>query len=83
MDRTTSTQQIGRPQRFDPLAWVLFRLGAWHRRRHLQKALRVSEALLRDIGLTPDDVEEALNAPLDQGASDEVLRTVRARAGNW
>lgn len=83
MDRTTPTRQIGRPQLLVPMAWVLFRLGEWQRRRQMQRALRVSGALLRDIGLTPDDVEAASHAPLGQGASDEVLREAMARAGNW
>lgn len=83
MDQTTSTRQIGRPQLLVPMAGMLFRLGAWQRRRQLQKVLRVSEVLLRDIGLTPDDVEAALDAPLGRGASDEVLREAMARAGNW
>jgi uncharacterized protein YjiS (DUF1127 family) len=67
-----------------PVVNAMLLLGEFSRRRQMKAACGpLSEALLRDIGLTPDDVEAALGAPLDQDASDALLREAVARAGNW
>ncbi|WP_374430896.1 DUF1127 domain-containing protein [Tabrizicola sp.] len=59
-------------------------LGVFTRRRQMKISVGgLSEAMLRDIGLTPEDVEAALGAPLDQDASDAMLHEAVARAGNW
>lgn len=63
-------------------ATLLF--GLFSRRRQMKASVGgLSEDLLRDIGLTPEDVEAALGAPLDQDASDAMLREAVARAANW
>lgn len=59
-------------------------VGVFTRRRQMKASVGgLSEELLRDIGLTPDDVEAALGAPFDHDASDAMLREAVARAGNW
>jgi uncharacterized protein YjiS (DUF1127 family) len=44
---------------------------------------RMSDATLRDIGLTPDEVEVALSLPLDRNAADFLARTAAAEAARW
>ena len=67
-----------------PVAEALIRLGEWRRRRQLRKAFGLtSETLLRDIGLTPDDLQEALSASLEGASSEALLKAALARAGNW
>lgn len=67
-----------------PAMDVLLRLGEWSRRRHVKASCGpLSDALLRDIGLIREDVEAALDMPLDQNASDKMMREAMARAGNW
>jgi hypothetical protein len=62
----------------------MFKLAEWNRRRQIRKAYGpISEVLLRDIGLTPYELEEALAMPLDENASDALLKAAVARAGNW
>jgi uncharacterized protein YjiS (DUF1127 family) len=62
----------------------MFQLAEWGRRRQIRKAYGpISEVLLRDIGLTPHELEEALAAPMAEDASDALVRAAAARAGNW
>ena len=69
---------------FAPVAHVALLLGEWGRRRQIRSSCGgLSEALLRDIGVTPEDLEAALGQPLDHDASDEMQREALARAGNW
>ena len=82
MDRTGS--DTGRAALIAPMAEVLLRLGEWHHRRQMRKAFaQTSAVLLRDIGLTWEDVEQALAQPLSGDASDALVREAAARAGNW
>lgn len=84
MDRTRATPQAGRGVLVAPIAQVMFQLAEWGRRRQMRRAWRrADEALLRDIGLTPDDLAAALAQPLAEDASDALLRAAIARAGNW
>ncbi len=74
----------GRARPFAPVVDAMLRLGEWGRRHQVRASCGpLSEAKLRDIGLTRDDVEAALGAPLDQDASDHLVREAMARAGNW
>lgn len=84
MDRTREMAGVGRKvfaARFaQAAAWFV----EWRRRQEIRKARGLaSAALLRDIGLTPDDLEEALAQPLDQEASEAMVKAAEARAGNW
>lgn len=82
MDRTGSN--TGRAALIAPMAEALFRLGEWHRRRQMRKSFaKTADVLLRDIGLTWDDVEQALAQPLSEEASEALGRESAARAGNW
>lgn len=74
----------GQARLFVPAVAAMLRLGEWGRRQKLRASCGpLSEAMLRDIGLTRDDVEAALVAPLDQDASDHLASKAMARAGNW
>lgn len=84
MERTNISRQAGRAVLVAPMieAWV--RLGEWQRRRQMRKAFGLaSDTLLRDIGLTPDDLQEARSASLEADSSDTLLKAALARAGNW
>jgi uncharacterized protein YjiS (DUF1127 family) len=84
MDRTRSTLRAGRGMLAAPVAQVMFQLAEWGRRRQMLRAYgRADETLLRDIGLTPDDLADALSRPLVEDASDALLKAAVARAGNW
>ena len=53
-------------------------------RKEITKALgKLSPHILRDIGLTQNDVESACSNRLSKGASAELLRTAHQRFGNW
>jgi len=67
-----------------PLAQALTQLGEWRRRNQLRKAFRQTpDALMRDIGLTMDDLMAAFDQPLTDDASDALVKAAVARAGNW
>lgn len=67
-----------------PLAEALSRLSEMQGRQGIRNSFGMtSEVLLRDIGLTPDDLAEALANPLTEQASDSLARAAAARAGNW
>ncbi len=67
-----------------PVVNAMLLLGEFARRRQMKASCgSLTAEMLRDIGLTPEDVEAALGAPLDQDASDTLLRDAVARAGNW
>jgi uncharacterized protein YjiS (DUF1127 family) len=67
-----------------PMVDAILRLGEWRRRRQIRASCGpLSDSLLRDVGLTREDVEAALALSLDQNASDRMLREAVARAGNW
>lgn len=84
MDRTNASMQKGRAVLLVPLAQVLIQLGEWRRRKQLRKAFRQTpDALMRDIGLTMEDLMAALDQPLTDDASDALLKAAVARAGNW
>lgn len=64
----------------ETLSW----LGEWQRRRQMRESFGMtSETLLRDIGLTPDDLQDALCAPLEDNSSEVLLRAALSRAGDW
>ena len=84
MGRTRSMPMIGRGLLPAPFAQAMFQLSEWGWRRRMRKSLgSTSERLLRDIGLTLDDLEDALGQPLANEASDALLKAAIARAGNW
>ena len=54
------------------------------RRRRIRRTYgRMSDAQLRDIGLTRQDVEAALVLPLGQSAGDAVIKAAAAEAALW
>jgi uncharacterized protein YjiS (DUF1127 family) len=74
----------GQARLLAPVVDAMLQLGEWGRRRRIRSSCGpLSDTLLRDIGLTREAVEAALEAPLDQNASDRMLREALARAGNW
>ena len=82
MDRTRP--MMGRGVLLAPVAQAMIQLAEWGRRREMRKAYGLtSEVLLRDIGLTPDDLVAAMDQPLTEDASDALLKAAVARAGNW
>jgi uncharacterized protein YjiS (DUF1127 family) len=82
MDRTRP--MMGRGVLLAPVAQAMTQLAEWGRRREMRKAYGLtSEVLLRDIGLTPDDLVAAMDQPLTEDASDALLKAAVARAGNW
>lgn len=84
MDRTKGMAQGGRGVLFAPVMQAMGLVAEWRRRQQIRKAHGLtSEVLLRDIGLTPDDLVEALAQPLDRDASDRLVRAAVERAGNW
>lgn len=84
MDRTSPVAQLGRGALVAPFSQVMAQLAEWGRRRQMRKAYGLtSETLLRDIGLTLDDLAEAMGQPLTEEASDALLKAAVARAGNW
>ena len=69
---------------FAPVVNAMLLLGEFNRRRQVRSSCgRLSAALLRDMGVTPDDLEAALGRPLDRDASEELVREAVARVGNW
>lgn len=84
MDRTNTRMQTRRAVMLVPLAQALTQLGEWRRRNQLRKAFRQApDALMRDIGLTMDDLMAAFDQPLTDDASDALVKAAVARAGNW
>lgn len=84
MERAKSIAQTGRGVMIAPLTEVLGHLGEWHRRRQMRKTFGLTtERLLKDIGLTQDDLLAALDGPLEEDAADAMLKAALARAGNW
>lgn len=84
MDRTKGLAQGGRGVLFAPVLQAMGLVAEWGRRRPIRKAHGLtSEVFLRDIGLTPDDLVEALAQPLDMDASDGLVRAAVERTGNW
>lgn len=54
------------------------------RRRRIRRYYRnMTDAQLSDIGLTPHDVQAALSLPLEQSASDAVVKAAAAEAARW
>lgn len=84
MDRTSTMPQIGRGVLLAPMVQAMSQIAEWSRRRQIRKSFGLTtEVLLRDIGLTPDDLLQALDQPLDEDASDALVRSAVARAENW
>ncbi len=84
MNRTGTIARARRGVLLPPIVLAMLKLAEWNRRRQIRKAYGpISEVLLRDIGLTPYELEEALAMPLDENASDALLKAAVARAGNW
>ena len=84
MDRTKPMAQAGRGMLVAPIVQAMTQLAEWGRRQQMRKAYGLtSEVLLRDIGLTPDDLVAAMELPLDHEASDALVKAAVARAGNW
>lgn len=54
------------------------------RRRRIRNTYGpMSSAQLRDIGLTPYDLEVALSLPLEQSADDAIIRAAADEAAKW
>lgn len=54
------------------------------RRHRIRRSYgRMSNAQLRDIGLTPYELEVALSLPLDRDAGDSLARAAAAEAAKW
>jgi uncharacterized protein YjiS (DUF1127 family) len=84
MDRTRTIAHAGRRLLVAPIVQVMLQLAEWTRRRQIRRAYGpISEVLLRDIGLTPYELEEALALPMAEDASDALFKAAVARAGNW
>jgi uncharacterized protein YjiS (DUF1127 family) len=67
-----------------PIVQAMLDLAEWGRRRQIRKAYGpISDVLLRDIGLTPYELEDALAKPMAENASDALAKAAVARAGNW
>lgn len=84
MDRTRSTPLAGRGVLASAVAHARSQIAEWGWRRQMRRALGpTSEGLMRDIGLTPDDLSAALTQPLSESASDMLSMVAKERAGNW
>ncbi len=84
MDRTKETTSAGQGLFPAPLMQALGQLAEWGRRQQIRRVYGLtSEVLLRGIGLTPDDLVEALGQPLNRDASDALVKAAVERAGNW
>ena len=54
------------------------------RRRHIRRNYGcMSVAQLRDIGLTPSDLEAALSLPLENSAEDALAKAAADEAAKW
>ena len=54
------------------------------RRRQIRRSYgRMSDVQLRDIGLTPYEVEVALSLPLDRNAGDFLAEAAAVEAAKW
>ena len=54
------------------------------RRRQIRRSYgRMSDARLRDIGLTPWDIEVALSLPLEKSAGDALAMAAAGEAARW
>ena len=63
---------------------VLDVMGEALRRRRIRRSYgRMSMTQLRDIGLTPHDVEVALSLPLGQNAGDALGMAAAVEAAKW
>lgn len=63
---------------------ALDRLAEALRRRQIRRSYgRMSDTQLRDIGLTPWEVEVALSLPLQESASDALARAAACEAAKW
>ena len=86
MAQTRSTQRtapvsVGASLSFLPL---LDLLGEAMRRRRIRRSYgRMSDAQLRDIGLTPYELEVALSLPLDRNAGDCLAEAAATEAAKW
>ncbi len=77
----TAPVLIGASLSFLPL---LDMLSEATRRRQIRRSYgRMCDARLRDIGLTPDDVENALSLPLEKSAGDAIIRAAAREAARW
>ena len=52
-------------------------------RRELKSLLRQDDYLLRDVGLTRDQVQRALEAPASRDAAEELHRLTLTRPAPW
>jgi uncharacterized protein YjiS (DUF1127 family) len=54
------------------------------RRRKIRRSYgRMSDAQLRDIGLTPYELEVALSLPFDRDAGDHLAKAAATEAAKW
>lgn len=85
-NRTTSALVVGQKAGHGvPLAsWLARSVVALKARALARRSLsQLSEAHLKDIGLTPHDVAAALNAGSPVDISDRLACKAECRAGNW
>ena len=52
-------------------------------RRETQKLLSLNDHMLRDMGVTRDQVHDALQAPASQDASEALQRLALQKRGPW
>ena len=72
---------VGASQSFVP---VLDLLAEALRRRQIRRSYgRMSDAQLRDIGLTPYELEVALSLPLEKNAGDALAHAAAQEAARW
>ncbi len=80
------------PQRTAPVligAWLSFlplldRIAEAMRRRRIRRSYGpMSIVQLRDIGLTPYELEVALSLPLDRNAGDHLAEAAATEAAKW
>jgi uncharacterized protein YjiS (DUF1127 family) len=84
MDKARTMVPTGRGVLAAPVVGAMLQIAEWNRRRQIRNAFGLtSDVLLRDIGLTQDDLTDALAQPLDRRASDALIEAAVARAANW
>jgi uncharacterized protein YjiS (DUF1127 family) len=63
---------------------TIAKIAEWRRRRSLRNSLySLSADKLRDLGLTPGDLDEVLSMTLTKDASKILREAAAKRSGNW
>ncbi len=61
------------PATRNPFAGLIQRYEEWNNRRGLRRVLDLDDHILRDIGLTHNDVETAIARRLSENAGEELM----------